>query len=234
MSESRTAQFGRASEVVSTLETNRVLRNTYFLLALSMVPTALGAFAGIQFGFFRLFAGSPILSFVVMLAAMFGFVWGIQRNNTNSFGVVLMLGFTFFMGLMLSGILSVALSLSNGGSIIMMAALGTAGIFFGLASYAAATKKDFTNMGKGLLIGLVIVMVASVANIFLKMPALSLTISTICVGLFSLFILYDLQRVMRGGENNYISAALSIYLSLYNLFVNLLQLLMAFAGGSRE
>ena len=128
-----------------------------------------------------------------------------------------MLGFTFFMGLMLSGILSVALSLSNGGSIIMMAALGTAGIFFGLASYAAVSKRDFTNMGKGLLIGLVMVIVASVANIFLQMPALSLTISTICVGLFSLFILYDLQRVMRGGETNYISAALSIYLSLYNL-----------------
>ncbi|MFN7507613.1 MAG: Bax inhibitor-1 family protein, partial [Limnobacter sp.] len=178
MSESRTAQFGRTAVGVSTVETNRVLRNTYFLLALSMSPTALGAFAGIQFGFFRLFAGSPILSFVVMLAAMFGFIWGIQRNRNNSFGVVLMLGFTFFMGLMLSGILSVALSLSNGSSIIMMAALGTAGIFFGLASYAAVTKRDFTNMGKGLLIGLVMVIVASVANIFLQMPALSLTIST--------------------------------------------------------
>lgn len=234
MSEFETARFGRTVGSTSSAASNRVLRNTYFLLALSMIPTALGAFLGIQFGFYTLFAGSPILSFVVMLAAMFGFIWGIQRNKDNSFGVVLMLGFTFFMGLMLSGILSVALSLSNGGSIIMMAALGTAGIFFGLASYASVTKRDFTNMGKGLLIGLVMVIVASVANIFLQMPALSLTISTICVGLFSLFILYDLQRVMRGGETNYISASLSIYLSLYNLFVNLLQLLMVFAGGSRE
>lgn len=234
MSELNTAPFGRTAGGVVTADTNRVLRNTYFLLALSMVPTALGAVLGIQFGFFTLFAGSPILSFVVMLAAMFGFIWGIQRNQNNGFGVVLMLGFTFFMGLMLSRILSVALSFSNGGAIIGMAALGTGVLFFGLASYAAVTKRDFTTMGKTLFIVLIMVMVASVANIFLKMPALSLTLSTLCVGLFSMFLLYDLQRVMRGGETNYIAAALAIYLDLYNLFVNLLQLLMAFAGGDRE
>jgi modulator of FtsH protease len=234
MSDFTTEQFGKVHKSLTSAESNRVLRNTYFLLSLSMIPTALGAFIGIQFGFFQLFAGSPILSLIVMLGAMFGFIWGIQRNRENSLGVLLMLGFTFFMGLMLSGILSVALSLSNGSSIVMMAALGTAGIFFGLASYAGVTKRDFTNMGKGLLIGLVMVIVASVANIFLKMPALSLTISTLSVGLFSLFILYDLQRVMRGGETNYISASLSIYLSLYNLFVNLLQLLMFFTGSNRD
>ncbi|HEX4918722.1 MAG TPA: Bax inhibitor-1 family protein [Limnobacter sp.] len=234
MSEFNTTSFGRTAGGVSTVDTNRVLRNTYYLLAMSMVPTALGAWLGVEFGFFTLFSGSPILAFVVMLAAMFGFIWGIQRNRNNSLGVVLMLGFTFFMGLMLSGILSVALSLSNGGAIIGMAALGTGAIFFGLASYAAVTKRDFTNMGKTLFIVLMMVIVASVANLFLRMPALHLTISTICVGLFSMFLLYDLQRVMRGGETNYISAALSIYLDLYNLFVNLLQLLMAFAGGSRE
>lgn len=234
MSEFNTAPFGRTAGGVSLADTNRVLRNTYFLLALSMIPTALGAFIGVQMGFFTLFAGNPIISFVVMLAAMFGFIWGIQRNKENGFGVVLMLGFTFFMGLMLSGILSVALSFSNGASIIGMASLGTGAIFFGLASYAAVTKRDFTNMGKTLFIVLMMVLVASVANLFFKMPALSLTISTVCVGLFSMFLLYDLQRVMRGGETNYISAALSIYLDLYNLFVNLLQLLMAFMGGDRE
>ncbi|MDX1668377.1 MAG: Bax inhibitor-1/YccA family protein [Limnobacter sp.] len=234
MSELKSYEFGRSAEQLSKVESNKVLRNTYYLLALSMVPTAIGAWAGIEFGFFQLFGGSPILSFIVMLAAMFGFIYGIQRNRNNQLGVYLMLGFTFFMGLMLSGILSVALSFSNGGSMIAMAALGTAGIFFGLASYAAVTKRDFTKMGKGLLIGLVMIIVASVANIFLQMPALALTISTLCVGLFSLFLLYDLQRVMRGGETNYISATLSIYLSLYNLFVNLLQLIMVFAGGDRE
>lgn len=234
MADFETARFGRTAGGISTADTNRVLRNTYFLLALSMVPTALGAFIGVQMGFFTLFGGSPILSFIVMLAAMFGFIWGIQRNKESMVGVYLMLGFTFFMGLMLSGILSVALSLSNGGSIIAMASLGTAGIFFGLASYAATTKRDFTKMGKTLFIVLMMVIVAMVGNIFLKMPALSLTISAICVGLFSFFLLYDLQRVMRGGETNYISAALAIYLDLYNLFVHLLQLLMAFAGGSRD
>lgn len=234
MAEMKTYEFGRTEGGISKQESNKVLRNTYYLLSLSMVPTAVGAWAGIEFGFFQLFGGSPILSFIVMMAAMFGFIYGIQRNRNNQLGVYLMLGFTFFMGLMLSGILSVALSLSNGGSIITMAALGTAGIFFGLASYASVTKRDFTNMGKGLMIGLVMVIVASVANIFLQMPALALTISTLCVGLFSLFLLYDLQRVMRGGETNYVSATLAIYLNLYNLFVSLLQLLMAFAGGDRD
>jgi modulator of FtsH protease len=234
MADLRSYDFGKAGNVSQSVDTNRVLRNTYYLLSLSMVPTALGAWAGVEFGFFRLFAGSPIIAFVVMLAAMFGFIYGIRKNENNSMGVVLMLGFTFFMGLMLSGILSVALSMSNGSSIIAMAALGTGGIFFGLASYAAVTKRDFTNMGKTLFIALMMVIVASIANIFLKMPALAMTISTICVGLFSMFLLYDLQRVMRGGETNYINATLSIYLNLYNLFVNLLQLLMAFMGGDRE
>ncbi|MCQ8895840.1 Bax inhibitor-1/YccA family protein [Limnobacter humi] len=234
MSDYNVTSFGRSADTVVVQDTNRVLRNTYFLLALSMIPTALGATLGVQFGFFRLFAGSPLISFLVMMAAMFGFVWGIQRNKDNGLGVVLMLGFTFFMGLMLSGILSVALRYSNGGSIIAMASLGTGAIFFGLASYAAVTKRDFTTMGKTLFVVLMMVLVASVANIFLKMPALSLTISTLCVGLFSMFLLYDLQRVMRGGEDNYITAALAIYLDLYNLFVNLLQLLMAFAGGDRD
>lgn len=218
----------------STVQTHRVLRNTYALLALSMIPTALGAILGVQMGFFSLFGSSPILAFGLTLAAMFAFIWGIQRNQNNGFGVVLMLGFTFFMGLMLSGILTVALSLANGVSIVSIAALGTAATFFGLASYAAVTKRDFSNMGKTLFIGLMMVLVASIANMFFKLPALALTISTLSVGLFSLFLLYDLQRVMRGGETNYVVAALNIYLDLYNLFVNLLQLLMAFMGENRD
>lgn len=234
MADLRAYEFGQSASGLSAEQSNRVLRNTYYLLSLSMIPTAIGAWIGVQMQFFTLFGGSPIISMIVMLAAMFGFIWGIQRNRNNGLGVALMLGFTFFMGLMLSGILTVALSLSNGSSIIAMAALGTGGIFFGLASYASVTKRDFTNMGKTLFIALMMVIVASVANIFLKMPALSLTISTLCVGLFSFFLLYDLQRVMKGGETSYVSATLAIYLDLYNLFVNLLQLLMAFAGGRDE
>lgn len=234
MSDFNTISVKPTSGDFAGVQTNRVLRNTYFLLALSMVPTALGALLGVQLGLFRLFAGSPIISLVVTMAAMFGFVWGIQRNQNNGFGVVLMLGFTFFMGLLLSGILAVALSLSNGASIVAIAALGTGATFFGLASYAAVTKRDFSTMGKTLFIVLMMVLVASVANMFFKMPALSLTISAISVGLFSMFLLYDLQRVMRGGETNYICAALSIYLDLYNLFTNLLHLLMAFMGGNKD
>ena len=238
MPEFKPIEFGRnavpTGSTSSRAESNRVLRNTYYLLSLSMLPTALGAWMGLEFGFFKMFAGNPLVSFVVVLAAMFGFTRGIQHNRNNGFGVVLMLGFTLFMGLMLSSILSVALSLPNGSSIIAMAALGTAGIFFGLASYAAVTKRDFSNLGKFLFIGLMMVIVASVANIFLQMPALSLTISTICVGLFSLLLLFDLQRLMNGGETSYVSATLAIYLDLYNLFVSLLQLLMFFTGGNRD
>ncbi len=131
---------------------------------------------------------------------------------------------------MLSGILTVALSFANGSAMITMAALGTAGLFFSLASYATVTKRDFSNMGKGLMIGLVMLVVASIANIFFQMPALGLTISTLAIGLFSLLILFDLQRILKGGETSYISATLGIYLSLYNIFTSLLQLLMAFTG----
>lgn len=234
MSNLNLSTFEHASSTTGALQTHRVLRNTYALLALSMIPTALGAILGVQLGFFNLFASSPLLGFGLTLALMFGFIWGIQRNQDNGLGVVLMLGFTFFMGLMLSGILTVALSLANGVSIVALASLGTAATFFGLASYAAVTKRDFSNMGKTLFIVLMMVIVASVANFFLKIPALAMTISTISVGLFSLFLLYDLQRVMRGGETNYVIAALNIYLDLYNLFVHLLRLLMALMGESRD
>jgi modulator of FtsH protease len=234
MSNLNLSTFEHSPSTTGALQTHRVLRNTYALLALSMIPTALGAILGVQLGFFNLFASSPLLGFGLTLALMFAFIWGIQRNRDNGFGVVLMLGFTFFMGLMLSGILTVALSLANGTSIVALASLGTAATFFGLASYAAVTKRDFSNMGKTLFIVLMMVIVASVANFFLKVPALAMTISAISVGLFSLFLLYDLQRVMRGGETNYVIAALSIYLDLYNLFVHLLQLLMALMGESRD
>jgi modulator of FtsH protease len=211
------------------LQTNRVLRNTYMLLALSMVPTVIGALVGIQLQF-SFFAGSPFISFLLFLGVAFGFMWGIEKTKDSAMGVVLLLAFTFFMGLMLSRILQVALGFSNGGSLIAMAAGGTGAIFFTLAGVASVTKRDFSNMGKFLAVGVVVLLLAIVANIFFQIPALSLTISVVAVVLFSAYILYDISRIISGGETNYISATLAVYLDIYNVFVSLLNLLMAFSG----
>jgi modulator of FtsH protease len=219
---------GQATREVS-LQQNKVLRNTYLLLALSMVPTVIGALLGVQIGF-SLFAGSPMISFLVFLGIAFAFMWGIERTKDSAMGVVLLLGFTFFMGLMLSRILQVALGFSNGGSLIATAAGGTGAIFFTLAGVATVTKKDFSFLGKFLFIGVVVVLLAALANIFFQIPALSLTISAVAVMIFSAYILYDISRIVNGGEDNYISATLAVYLDIYNVFVSLLNLLMAFAG----
>lgn len=211
------------------VQQNRVLRNTYALLAVSMVPTVLGALVGVQLQFSFL-ADSPLLSFLLFLGIAFGFMWGIERTKNSSMGVVLLLAFTFFMGLMLSRILQVALGFANGGTLIAMAAGGTGAIFFALAGIASTTQRDFTNMGKFLFAGVILLLLAAVANIFFQIPALALAISAIAVVLFSAYILYDISNIVHGGETNYISATLSVYLNIYNVFVSLLQLLMAFTG----
>lgn len=211
---------------------NRVLRNTYGLLALSMVPTVLGALLGVQMNF-AFFAGSPFIGLMVFLGIAWGFMWGIERTKDSGMGVALLLGFTFFMGLMLSRILQTALGFSNGGTLIALAAGGTGTIFFALAGVASTTKRDFSNMGKFLFVGLMLLLVAMVANIFFQIPALALTISVIAVALFSAYILYDINRIVHGGETNYISATLVVYLDIYNVFVSLLNLLMAFSGDRR-
>ena len=211
-------------------ERNRVLRNTYLLLALSMLPTALGAIVGVQMNLGMLFASSPLMSVLLFLAGSFGFMWAIGRNRDSALGVALLLGFTLFMGLMSSISLSAALQFRNGGSLIAMAAGGTGVIFFSLATLATVSKRDFSFMGKFLFIGLIMLLVASLANIFFAIPALSLTISAIAVMLFSAYILYDVSNIVNGGETNYVIATLQIYLDIYNLFVNLLNLLMAFSG----
>ncbi len=212
-----------------TLAANKVLRNTYMLLGLSMIPTVIGAVIGINLNF-AFMAQSPILGFIVMLAVMFGLFWGISKNRDNGLGVALMLGLTFFMGLMLGPILQVALHLRNGAQLVGIAAGGTGLIFFSLATIATVTKKDFSFMGKFLFIGLILLIVASLANMFFQIPVMQLTISAIAVLIFSGFILFDVSRVVTGGETNYIMATLAIYLDIYNLFVNLLQLLMALTG----
>ncbi len=218
-----------AGQTGQAVEQNRVLRNTYALLGLSMVPTVLGAFVGVKLGF-SFFADSPVMSFVLFLALAFGFMWGIEKNKDRGLGVALLLGFTFFMGLMLSRILGFALGLSNGATLIALAGGGTGAVFFTLAGVATTTKKDFSNLSKFLFVGLVVLLLASLANVFFQVPALALTISAAAVMLFSAFILVDVSRVVTGGETNYIMATLAIYLDIYNLFVSLLNLLMFFAG----
>lgn len=213
---------------------NRVLRNTYLMLAATMVPTLLGAWVGMSVGF-SLFEGSPLISMLLFLGIAFAFFYGIERTKHSVVGVYLLLGFTFFMGLMLSRILSVALGMGNGGQIIAVAAGGTGVIFFGMASLSTVVKKDLSSMSKFLFLGVLLLIVASIANIWLQMPALMLTISLLAVVIFSVFLLVDLQRIVNGGETNYVSATLSVYLSVYNIFSNLVVLLMSlFGGGSRE
>ncbi|MCW7540774.1 Bax inhibitor-1/YccA family protein [Aquabacterium sp. A7-Y] len=212
---------------------NRVLRNTYWLLALSMVPTVLGAWIGVQGGF-SLFAGKPFIGFLVFMGVAFGFFFAIEKFKNSPVGVVLLLGFTFFMGLMLSRLIGAVLgNFSNGAQLIMMAFGGTAVVFFGMATLATTVKRDLTGMGKWLMVGAVMLIVAGVANIFLQMTALAATISALAVVIFSAFMLYDIKRVVDGGESNYITATLAIYLDLYNVFQSLLSLLGLF-GGERD
>lgn len=211
------------------LQQNRVLRNTYMLLAASMVPTILGAFIGIQMQF-SFMAGSPLIGFLLFMGISFAFMYGIEKNKNSGLGVALLLGFTFFMGLMLSRILQFALGFSNGASMIALAAGGTGAIFFTLASVAAVSKRDFSSMGKFLFAGMIVVLLAIVANIFFQIPALSLAISAAIVVICSAYILYDISRIIQGGETNYISATLAVYLDIYNVFVSLLQLIMALTG----
>ncbi|MCB5187075.1 Bax inhibitor-1/YccA family protein [Methylobacillus caricis] len=208
---------------------HKVLRNTYMMLGLTMIPTVIGALVGMSMNFAWM-ASSPILSTVIMLAVMFGLFFAISANRNNAFGVVLLLGLTFFMGVMLGPILQVALNLRNGGQLVGLAAGGTGLIFMTLATIGATTKKDFSFMGNFLLVGLILLIVASIANMFFQVPAASLAISAVAVLLFSGFILFDVNRIVRGGETNYVMATLALYINIYNLFVNLLQLLMALMG----
>ena len=190
---------------------NKVLRNTYWLLALSMIPTVAGAFLGVSMGV-ALFSG--MLGFVIFMAVAFGFMWAIEKNKDSGLGVALLLGFTFFMGLMLAPLLTHTLNYSNGGSLIMTAFGGTAIVFAVMATIATTTKRDFSGMGSWLMAGVVVLLLAVVANIFLQMSVLSIVISVMVIGIFSAFLLVDVQRVVNGGETNYVSATLSIYLDV--------------------
>ncbi|HXJ08811.1 MAG TPA: Bax inhibitor-1/YccA family protein [Burkholderiales bacterium] len=218
-----------AEEVaVGSSQAQRVLRNTYLLLAATMVPTVVGAFIGMATA--SVITASPILSSLVMLAAVIGLQFGIAANRNSGVGIALLLLMTGVLGWWLGPILNYALTLSNGMQLVGYAAVGTGVIFFAMGAIAATTKRDFGFMGKFLFVGMIALLVAMVANMFLQIPALALTISTLVIVVFSLFLLYDLNRIVRGGETNYIMATTGVYMSLFNIFANLLNILLALAG----
>lgn len=210
---------------------NRVLRNTYALLALSLVPTVLGAWVGVSTGIMN--AMGVGMSAIVFLVGAFGFMYAIEKTKHSSTGVLMLLAFTFFMGLMLARLLSVILGFRNGPTLIMTAFGGTAAIFAAMAMLSSVIKRDLSGMGKFLFIGAVLMLVAGLINLFVQSSAMFLTLSVLAIGLFSAFMVYDLKRIIDGGETNYISATLALYLDIYNVFQSLLSLLGIF-GGERE
>ena len=214
------------------VQQHRVLRNTYWLLALSLIPTVIGAAVGtnLDFGFMRT---SPILSFFAVLAIFYGWIFAIERNRNSSLGVGLLLGFTLFMGLLLGPLLQSVLGLRNGIQLVMMAFGGTAAVFAVMAGIATTTKRDLSRMGNFLAVGTVVIMLAVVANVFFQSMTAYLVILAGFVLLSSLLMLWQINAIVRGGETNYVSATLTLYVSIYNLFSSLLQLLGIF-GGSRD
>ncbi len=213
-----------------SVSTNKVLRNTYMLLAISMIPTVFGAWLGMQLKFNFL---SGAMGFIAFLAITMGFTYAIEKTKHSSLGVVVLLAFTFFMGLMLSQMLGYIMHFKNGSTLVMAAFGGTAAIFTGMALLGTVIKKDLSKMGKFLFIGMLLVLLAAFANIFLQIPLLHVAISVLVIGIFSAYIVYDVQRIVNGGETNYISATLSLYISLFNVFQSLLSLL-GIAGGERD
>ncbi|MBX3663028.1 MAG: Bax inhibitor-1/YccA family protein [Burkholderiales bacterium] len=212
---------------------NKVLRNTYLLLAISLIPTVIGAAVGTNFINFSFMRASPIMSVLVMLAVFYGWIYAIEKNRDSVLGVGLLLGFTAFLGLMMAPLLQTILSLRNGGQLVMMAAGGTAAVFFVLSGIASTTKRDFSFLNKFLLVGFVVIMLAVLANIFLQSPLLQLTLCGAFIIFSSAIILWQINSIVRGGETNYVSATLTLYVSLYNIFTSLLQLL-GIMGGDRD
>jgi len=214
----------------TAVDGSRVLRNTYWLLALSMLPTVAGALVGMQLNFIALFKAAPVMTPLLMFGAMIGSLFVVTRLRDSAWGVFALFGFTFIAGLMLTPILTVAAGFRNGGQLVALSGGLTAAVFFALAAYAQVTKRDFAFLGKFLFVGLVLLIVASLANIFLQMPALTVTVSAVAVLIFSLYLLHDLTNIVRGGETNYVMATLNLFLSVYNIFISLLNLLLMFSG----
>ena len=217
--------------IPSSQERNRVMRNTYWLLALSMVPTVLGAWLGVATGLSYALSGG--LGMILLFAGAFGFIYAIERTKESATGVYVLLGFTFFMGIMLSRMIAMVLGFKNGAELVMTAFGGTAGVFFVMASLSTVIKRDLSGMGKWLMVGAIMLMVGSIINMFVGSSAGMLVISMLSIGIFSAYMLYDLKQIVDGGETNYISATLTLYLDIINVFQSLLALL-GILGGERE
>jgi len=217
--------------VLTQSQRHKVLRNTYWLLALSLLPTVLGAWLGIVTGIGQYFSG--VMGIVVFLAGAFGFMYAIEKTKNSGTGVLILLGFTFFMGLMLSRLIASILGFKNGSELIMIAFGGTAGVFFLMASLASVIKRDLTGMGKWLFVGAIVLLVGSLINVFVGSSVGTMVISMLAIGIFSAYMLYDIKSIIDGGETNYISATLALYMDVFNVFQSLL-VLLGLMGGERE
>jgi modulator of FtsH protease len=224
----RGTTYAPGQEIADAGAGQKVLRNTYMLLAATMIPTVIGAFIGMQFA--GVMTASPIITFFVMLGAVIGLQFAIAANRNSGLGVALLLLMTGLLGAFLGPLLNYALSMRNGVQLVGYAAVGTGVIFFTMGALSQTIKRDLSFMGKFLFVGMIALLIAMVANMFLQIPALALTISTLVIVVFSLFLLYDLNRIIRGGETNYVMATTGVYISLLNIFSSLLHLLMALGG----
>ncbi len=230
----RTQTFGYADAahggLVTQEQRNKVLRNTYWLLALSLIPTVLGAWFGVATGITAGLSGG--LGLIVFLGGAFGFMFAIEKTKNSAAGVPVLLAFTFFMGLMLSRMIAMVLGFKNGSELVMTAMGGTAGVFFVMASLASVIKRDISGLGKWLFVGALVIVVGAIVNVFVGSTIGMLVISTLAIGVFSLFMLFDLKRIIDGGETNYISATLALYLDIFNVFQSLLAILGITSGSS--
>ena len=220
-----------ASYGIAQQQRHRVLRNTYWLLALSLLPTVLGAWVGVATGITAGLTG--FVGLLVFMGGAFGFMFAIEKTKHSAAGVPVLLGFTFFMGLMLSRMIAMVLGFSNGSQLIMTAFAGTAGVFFVMASLATVIKRDISGMGKWLFVGALVLMVGAVINVFVGSTAGMMAISMLAIGIFSAYMLYDIKQINDGGETNNISATLALYLDIFNVFQSLLALL-GIMGGERD
>jgi modulator of FtsH protease len=223
----QTADYGYA---LPAEQRNRVLRNTYWLLALSLLPTVLGAWIGVTTGITRGLSGG--VGVIVFLVGALGFMYAIEKTKNSAAGVPVLLAFTFFMGLMLSRMIAMVLGMSNGSSLVMTAFAGTAGVFFVMATLASVIKRDLSGMGKFLFVGALAVMIGGVINVFVGSTTFMLVISVMVIGIFSAYMLYDIKQIIDGGETNYISATLALYLDIFNVFQGLLALLGLTSGNN--
>ena len=210
---------------------NKVLRNTYWLLSLTLIPTVLGAWMGVATGLSYALSGG--LGLVVFIAGIFGFVYAIEKTKDSAKGIGVLLAFTFFMGLMMSRLIAMVLGFKNGNQLVMTAFGGTAGVFFLMASLATVIKRDLSGMSKWLFVGAMVLMVGSIVNIFVGSSVGMMVLSMMAIAIFSAYMLYDIKQIIDGGETNYITATLAIYMDLINIFQSLLALL-GLMGGERD